>query len=237
VRTTREAYALLRRHYRPPGPAARAYGVARLAILPVPWVADLLGGLRGTVLCLGCGFGILETVLAAANPQLEFVASDFDARRIAAARAAVRDLPNIRFEVADATSAGLAGSYDNVFFSDLLHHLPAGEQEALLERVWAVVRPGGSLVVKDVDVRPRWKYWWNYAHDRAMAGPPLTYLPRQHYRDVLTELGAEVTESLPATRLPYAHYAITGKRPPAQAPEPAAMDARSAAPVVLGTVR
>ena len=190
----------------------RAYAIARLAILPMPWMAGLFTPLRGTVLCLGCGYGTLESVLAAANPQLQFVASDVNDARIAVARSSVRDLPNSRFEVADATRAELSDTYDNVFFSDLLHHLPPGEQEPLLERAWAAVRPGGTLVMKDVDVRPRWKYWWNHVHDRVVAGPPLTYLPREHYSTALASVGAEVTGSMPKTALPYAHYALVARK-------------------------
>ena len=191
----------------------RAYNAARLAVLPVPWLTGLLRPMHGSVLCLGCGFGTLETVLAASNPQLQFEASDFNAGRIAAAQAALRDLDNITFSVADATQGLPDRTYDNVFLSDLLHHLPAGEQEPLLAGLWQIVRPGGALVVKDLDVRPRWKYWWNYAHDLAVAGFPLTYLPPAHYREVLEGLGAEVEMDAPRTRLPYAHYALIARKP------------------------
>lgn len=213
LKTQRDAYALLREHYSPSSATVRAYNALRLAVLPVPWLSGLLQPLRGTTLCLGCGFGTLETVLAAANPQLDLVASDFNDKRIHSAQVSVRGLPNITFTVSDATQVQPEGSYDNVFFSDLLHHLPEGEQEILLDKMWRVIRPGGALVVKDVDDSPRWKYWWNYAHDKVVAGQPLTYRPRAHYVQHLRGLGAEVTESVPRTRLPYAHYALIATKP------------------------
>jgi len=215
VATSRQARAILRRHYRTSDWKVRAYNRARLLLLPIPWLTGLLDPLRGTVLCLGCGFGPLETVLAGTHPQLDFTASDLNERRIAAAQAWVRGLPNIRFEVTDATAVKTEETYDNVFFCDLLHHLGAGQQPKLLESVWPMLKPGGALVIKDVDVAPRWKYWWNYLHDRVVAGPPLTYLPRADYRRLLTDLGAEVTESIPRTALPYAHYALVARKPAA----------------------
>ncbi len=208
-----EAHRLLRRHYTPPDVKVRAYNAARLAVLPVPWLAGLLAPLRGTVLCLGCGYGTLESVLAAANPQLTFIASDFNRTRIGIAQRAVTDLPNISFTVEDATSVAPDGAYDNVFFSDLLHHLAEGEQERLLDRTWRLVRPGGALVVKDVGTQPRWKYHWNHFHDRVVAGLPLTYRPMAHYQRYLEGLGADVRVSVPQTRLPYAHYALVATRP------------------------
>ncbi|PWW23750.1 methyltransferase family protein [Geodermatophilus normandii] len=211
--TTREARALLRAHYPISAPKIRAYNAARLSVLPVPWVLSLLDDLEGTVLCLGCGYGTLETVMAATHPKLEFAASDFNERRIAVARSTVRGLPNISFSTADATQELPDESYDNVFLSDLLHHLPAGEQEPLLQRLWQVVRPGGALVMKDLDVRPRWKCWWNHLHDRVVAGPPLTYLPASSYHAMLTRLGARVQVAVPRTRLPYAHYALIAVKP------------------------
>lgn len=162
---------------------------------------------------MGCGFGTLETVLAADNPQLVVVASDFNANRIRTAQECVSGVPNIEFTLADATQVQPEDSVDNVFFSDLLHHLPEGEQEILLDKMWRVIRPGGALVVKDVDDSPSWKFWWNYAHDKVVAGEPLTYRPRAHYVQHLRDLGAEVRESVPRTRLPYAHYALIATKP------------------------
>lgn len=193
------------------------YNTARLSVLPVPWLVGLLSRLEGTILCLGCGYGTLETVLAATNPHLQFVASDLNAARIAVAQKSVRGLDNIRFSVADATGALSPETYDNALLSDVLHHLPAGAQQPLLSDLYDHVRPGGTLVLKDLDVKPRWKYWWNAAHDRAVAGLPLTYLPPETYREHLAGLGATVTMSVPRTRLPYAHYALLARRPAADA--------------------
>ncbi|MEU2348958.1 class I SAM-dependent methyltransferase [Modestobacter sp. NPDC049651] len=180
-------------------------------------MSGLLAPLRGTVLCLGCGYGTLETVLAAANPHLDFLASDINAERIAVAQKSVHGLSNIQFSVTDATEGLPPGDYDNALLSDVLHHLPGGAQEPLLSALWGRVRPGGVLLVKDLDVQPRWKYWWNYLHDRVVAGLPLTYLPPATYQGVLGGLGAAVTTVRPRTRLPYAHYAMLARKEPVAA--------------------
>lgn len=213
LQTQRDAYAVLRRHYSPPNLMVRVYNLLRIAVVPVPWLSGLLKRMSGDVLCLGCGYGTLETVLAVDNPQLQFSASDFNQDRIRSAQHAVTSVDNIAFEVSDVTVTQLESRYDNVFFSDLLHHLPAGDQEPLLTAVWDSLKPGGMLLVKDVDTRPRWKFLWNALHDRIVAGQPLTYLPMTYYADFLRSLGAEVSTSVPKTCLPYAHYAIAARRP------------------------
>ena len=46
-------------------------------------------------------------------------------------------------------------------FVDVLYLLPADEQRRLLTEAVAQLAPGGSVVVKEMGTRPRWKVRWN----------------------------------------------------------------------------
>lgn len=204
----------LRQHYQPQTVGVASYNFLRLIIFPVDWFVGLFDGKEGTVLCLGCGYGVVETAVAICNRRLRIVASDLVADRVAAARAMVHNVPNITFGVIDVTGLEPRGQFDHIIFADLLHHLRLGEQEKLLDRLWVVLQPGGTLVMKDVDTHPRWKYYWNYIHDALMAGQPLTYHSSRYYQDYWLAKGASVIKSVPTDfHSPYSHYALIVTKP------------------------
>ena len=204
----------LSRYYRFPSFGVFLYSFLRLAIFPVDWFKDLLRDLRGETLCLGCGYGVLETLVAISNSNLKITASDLDVKRIESANKAIHNVPNISFQVLDVTKIRALNYYDVVVFADLLHHLAKGEQEKLLDILIGILKNGGTMIMKDVDVVPRWKYWWNYIHDSLMAGQPLNYKSSEYYAKYFKEKNCEVV----ITRysrwwLPYNHFALVIKKP------------------------
>lgn len=202
-------FLVLKRHYNFASIGLLVYSLLRLSIFPTKWFSGLAVNLTGDTLCLGCGYGVLETLFALSNPGLRIVASDVEETRITAARKAIRDVPNLNFEVKDATGISDRKKYDLIIFADLLHHLRKGEQEKLLDRLWEMLNEKGTLIMKDVDTRPRWKYWWNYLHDSLMAGQPLNYKPSEHYINYFNKKSANVRHKIFNRKwLPYSHYAL-----------------------------
>ena len=196
-----------------PSVIVRLYTFLRLSIFPMSWFEELVKDLKGTTLCLGCGYGVLETLLALGNPKLSITASDLDKKRITIAQKSVRGVSNINFQVLDVTKIVPVSDYDVIIFADLLHHLGKGEQEKLLNILLRMLKSGGTLIMKDVDTTPRWKYWWNYVHDSLVAGQPLNYKSAEHYMQYLRNKNNYVQ----ITRysrwwLPYNHYALIVKK-------------------------
>lgn len=200
-------------YYFYPSLGVRLYTILRLSIFPMSWFEELAKNLKGETLCLGCGYGVLETLLALSNPQLSITASDLDEKRIVIAKKAVRNVSNINFQVLDVTKIVPIGNYDVIIFADLLHHLGKGEQEKLLDILLAMLKNGGTLIMKDVDTTPRWKYWWNYLHDSLMAGQPLNYKSAEYYAQYFRNKNNTV-QMMKYARwwLPYNHYALVVKK-------------------------
>lgn len=191
------------------------YNFLRLAIFPLDWFIDLFKEQSGQTLFLGCGYGIIETIIASRFPSLNMIASDLNEERIAVAQKSTRKISNIQFHKGDATELPESEEhYDVITFIDLLHHLPDGEQIILLEKLWKMLKPGGTLILKDVDTKPQWKYYWNYVHDFLFAGPPLTYYSSKYYLDFFLSKNASVKHSIPKSfRSPYNHYALVIVKP------------------------
>lgn len=109
-------------------------------------VRELLAGLRGDVLDVGCGDGPYDDVLAplAAEGRIRYVGFDPDAGRIAALR--VRR-PWADLRVGGAETIALERRFDHVLVLRSWNHL--ADPDAVAARLIERMRPGASLLVVD----------------------------------------------------------------------------------------
>ena len=111
--------------------------------------AGLAPGQR--VLDLGCGTGATSLVAKRAQPGIELVGLDPDAKALARARSkATRAGLAIAFEQGFGDALPFpAASFDRVLSSFMFHHLESAEKPAVLRELHRVLRPGGSLHLVD----------------------------------------------------------------------------------------
>lgn len=102
---------------------------------------------------LGCGSGVLATVVLGQNPGAEAVLVDFSEPMLEAAREAFAGAdPRPAFVVGDlADPAWIEGvrphaPFDVVVSSYAIHHLPDGRKRALYGEILALLAPGGAFV-------------------------------------------------------------------------------------------
>jgi ubiquinone/menaquinone biosynthesis C-methylase UbiE len=113
-----------------------------------------LAGVRPGMRCLdlGCGGGEVTFEIARLiGPEGHVTGVDMDEVKLELARAAAaeRGVANVEFRAANVDEWSEPGGYDLVYCRFLLEHL--SRPVDLLERMWAAVRPGGSIVVEDAD--------------------------------------------------------------------------------------
>jgi SAM-dependent methyltransferase len=104
------------------------------------------------VLEAGCGVGAQTAVLAQRSPAARFASVDRSPASVDAARQAVGrlGLANVELSVADIFDLPFApDSFDHVFVCFVLEHL--SQPLAALERLKAVLRPGGTLTLIEGD--------------------------------------------------------------------------------------
>ena len=58
------------------------------------------------------------------------------------------------------------GEADTVLLIDLLHYFRVGEQDAILRRAAAAVRPGGRLLVREADTEQGWRSFITLLEER-----------------------------------------------------------------------
>jgi SAM-dependent methyltransferase len=199
-------------------PLERAYSRVRFSILrpKLLSVMDLLLTDEGRILDVGCGFGLFAAYFGQTHPRRRIVGVDPDARRIGIARevAAHLSLGAHEFLVGDIRDAPLRGPFDAAYVLDVMHHLPAEDQGRVLERLRALLAPGGVLIMKDITTEPRLGLWFTAALDRLMVGmrEPLAYRHHREWGQMLSDLGFKVRMVRVPDVLPYPHVVIAATK-------------------------
>jgi 2-polyprenyl-3-methyl-5-hydroxy-6-metoxy-1,4-benzoquinol methylase len=207
----------LRRITRALPPVERAYALVRFLILRVKLLAvmDLLLPAEGRVLDVGCGFGLWTAYFEQMQPRRALVGVDLSPRRIEIARRVATRLGlHAQFRVQDVRSLDLDGPFDAVYVLDVLHHIPREAQRAVLERMRDLLRPGGTLLIKDVTTEPWLQLKFTEVLDRVMVGldEPLAYRHHHEWRALLEELGFLVRVVRVPDILPYPHVVVAATR-------------------------
>jgi uncharacterized protein (DUF2062 family)/trans-aconitate methyltransferase len=169
----------------------------------------------GTVVDLGCGYGMALGFAAFDNSNRRLVGCDLSAHRIAVARKTVGAL-NADLSIADVRQFELPPA-GLILILDVLQYLAADEQLALLKRCCSSLVPQGRLIFR---VHDHERGLWStitMAFDRVLfacerAGiRPLT-LSAAQYHNVLENAGMQVEERRFRNRLPLAHIVFIAKK-------------------------
>lgn len=127
---------------------------------PKAWVERYLARyLRADseVLCVGCGPGNILRAISAYEPSIRATGIDISRTRVEQARERNAGFPNVQFHCGNAMEMQFPRkSFDVVYTRMLLQYL-AQKEKAVAEMV-RVVRPGGIVLLQDLDGQLIWHY-------------------------------------------------------------------------------
>ncbi|MHB1390598.1 MAG: class I SAM-dependent methyltransferase [Thermoleophilia bacterium] len=174
----------------------------------------------GRIVDLGCGHGLFANLMALRGPGREVIGIDLDAGKIAIAEGTTGARANIRFIHGDAMESSLPAC-EAVTIVDVLYLMPAAAQRELLAGCARLLKPGGLLVWKAQERRPRWKYAWTYFQELVTTSIGLTRGKRGrfHFMDREEALAAITAAGLTGraipmhTRRPYTDILYLGQKP------------------------
>jgi cyclopropane fatty-acyl-phospholipid synthase-like methyltransferase len=192
-------------------------------------VADAVP-LDGDILDAGCGHGLFTLYLAAQRAGRRLVGVDIDDRKLPAGRTAataahVADRvtfiavpPGWDPSAVEPVIAPEAG-WDAVVCVDMLYLLGLARAREWLRAAASALAPGGRLVVKELDTRPRWKYRVSRFQEqlamrvlRITRGENLELVPRADVEHEMQEAGLQIEGTrLDRGRL-HPHYLVVGTR-------------------------
>lgn len=111
----------------------------------------------GVILELGCGHGLFSNLMALRSPGRRVIGIDLSPEKVRHARASIGGRANIEFRDGDMLALELPGC-DAIAIVDVTYLLPREEQLRLLKECRRRLKPGGVLVWKAQERRPRWKF-------------------------------------------------------------------------------
>ena len=107
----------------------------------------------GEILDLGCGFGLVAHWLTLFSPGRRVYGLDFDADKIRVARATAAANPRVSFARCDLLEGPELPACDCALLCDVLHYFRPEDQARLLAKIFAALRPGGRLIIRDALAR------------------------------------------------------------------------------------
>jgi 2-polyprenyl-3-methyl-5-hydroxy-6-metoxy-1,4-benzoquinol methylase len=166
------------------------------------------------VLDVGAGHGLLA-VLALEAGASSVVAVEPDLRK------ALPSLRRERLRFMAGYADAVAGRFDLVTLYDVLYRVPIPQRDQLLRALRDRLRPGGVLLIKEIDPERRVKFVWNraqeYVSDRFLG---ITLGSGLHYETsarLLARLGGAGFEDGAVEDVgagyPHAHVVYTGRAP------------------------
>jgi 2-polyprenyl-6-hydroxyphenyl methylase/3-demethylubiquinone-9 3-methyltransferase len=150
---------------------------------------------EGRLLEVGCGHGLFANAAALAHPGLEVLGVDPDARKIRWAEATVGARRNVRFRTQELAAVGERG-FDAVAVLDVLYLVPRSTWSSFLAGLRERLRPGGRLILKEVEPEPRWKFYRCVAQEALSVrllgithGGAFAFADRREMESLLREAG------------------------------------------------
>jgi len=154
---------------------------------------------KGKITDLGCGNGLFSNILKLNSPERKIIGYDLDEKKIKIAKKTQpKANPDISFYQADIVEIEYPQS-DVFFLSDVLYLIPFDKQEVILKKCFETLEKGGQVIIKEVDTKPRWKYWWNFFQEtlsvkllNLTSGKNFFFRGQNEYVALLTKMGLKV---------------------------------------------
>lgn len=191
-------------------------------------IADIAGdapGALGEVSDIGTGRGQLPILLLELGRATRATGVDWDAEKIEAAKIAAAgdgaDRPALAatFAQGDAREADVPPA-DTVLLIDLIHYFKVEEQDGIVRRAAAAVRPGGRILIREADTERGLRSFATLLEERIFTairfnrGERVRFRPAREIAALLEEAGLR-TEVRPAWgRTPFSNVLVIGTRPP-----------------------
>ena len=192
------------------GVLIRMYARLRMMLSPIVEIERYVPR-KGNVLDLGCGSGIFANILSAGSPQRKVYGVDYSSERIETAKKISRGNPNLEFVAGDVNATPFE-RFEVVTLIDLLHHMPFEEQDDLLKKVCDKLNKGDTLIIKDLEKAPCWKYIFHYIQDSISYRERLYFRSAEEMKEVLEKTGFQVERISLATGYPHPHVLYKCKK-------------------------
>jgi 2-polyprenyl-3-methyl-5-hydroxy-6-metoxy-1,4-benzoquinol methylase len=185
----------------------RLYAFSRNVVFHIGLVGEISRYIpkSGSVIDIGCGYGVITKHLAKLNENTLFVGIDFSHKRI---KEANRHKPtNVEFFVQNAMNLNDGGmAYDAILMIDVLHHIKnIKDVDLLLRACIQRLIIGGRIIIKDFEPRSYLGVLFAILMDMLVSGENPTI---RNLRDYLGHGETNYLYKPVKDILPYPHYLL-----------------------------
>lgn len=167
------------------------YMPARWAIVPFEKINSYLPK-KGLIFDIGCGEGILTTLLAISSSERIAVGIDINSKKINLGKEIASKIPNLSFKLQDVFSKDFP-KVQGFVLSDFLHHIPSSKHNLLLRKLEGSLAKKGIIVIKEVDlkdsVRSKVSRFFDFLF---YPGEKVSFISADKLTDFLTDLGLSI---------------------------------------------
>jgi len=156
---------------------------------------------KGLVSDIGCGYGFMAYMLHLMAPGRSIIGYDHDPDKIETARNNNLNNKKTEFIQTDITALEPENS-DAFLLADVLHYLPAEEQEKLIISCSAKLNAGGVIIIRDADADMQKKHLGTKLTEfistrtgfnkTRTEGNKLYFMPKRFYLGIFEKLGLEL---------------------------------------------
>lgn len=196
--------------------STKAYLCFRLLIFPSAFLYKLpyLIPSHDRILDLWCGYGIISLYLQFFWLHNDIFGLDIDKKRIYNLQEICKQkgFSHLHFEERDFITQWFDGLqwFDTAILVDFLHHIDHDTQNKFLRYLSQHI---STLIIKDIDREPQYKYYWNWFHDRIlMQNKILCFQWSKKIQQLLKNLWYTVTYQKISSPFPYPHYLLIAKK-------------------------
>jgi 2-polyprenyl-3-methyl-5-hydroxy-6-metoxy-1,4-benzoquinol methylase len=175
----------------------RAYLRIKLRICPLIALETYFPQ-EGTIIDLGCGNGLFSNILSLGSPERQIIGLDLDEKKIEVANETKIQRAQITYQIGNVVEAEYPRG-DVFTLVDVLYLIPYDKQEIILQKCYRSLPPGGNLIIKEMDKKPRWKYVWNLLQETLAVkligftlGERFYFRSQKDYADILQGIGFSV---------------------------------------------
>jgi ubiquinone/menaquinone biosynthesis C-methylase UbiE len=201
-------------------PFWRLHQVVRSLLIPFHKIISYLPE-QGILLDLGCGHGLFLALARREKPNLHLMGIDVSEGKITAARKAFQTFNNTvpQLTVIDINDLP-EQSVDVISIIDVLYLVPIDRWDSILKKCYHCLKPGGRLLLKEMDRSHTWKLAVLYLEETLAVkmlgltlGKQFTFPEREEIRRRLSYAGFDV-EEIPIHRgYPVPHHLWIGTKP------------------------
>ncbi len=183
--------------YRDASFITRAYLRIKLRICPLIHLEAFFPR-EGTIVDLGCGNGLFPNILSIGSSERQIIGIDLDEKKIEVANQTKVPGSQITYQSGDVVDADYPLG-DVITLVDVLYLIPYDKHALILQKCYQFLPWGGTLIIKEMDTAPRWKYAWNLFQETLAVkligftlGERFYFRNQKEYLEILQRIGFSV---------------------------------------------